>query len=230
MFSWTLLQMEKCRAGRRKGCLRAAAQLQEAEHIGAGRMAGRASETSPFYGEFFSADDDGDAWGRPPLVVQDKGQQHVDLVLYDLARFQSDLLLLDPRAANIPNGLVRAGEARLDRVFKTLRRRRADLRHFRYRHGWLLPLPSDASHVTLLRHHVRCAHRRASPAVPPRTTIVRTSLSDSAVVNDCHSGRSDARGPGLGARLDDDGELTSVQIGTAARGRQLHPEREASIV
>ncbi len=62
-------------------------------------------------------------------VVQNEGHEHVHLVLGDRASVQANVLLLDPGALDVPQGLVRALEAGLDRVLEARGRRRADLGH-----------------------------------------------------------------------------------------------------
>jgi len=78
---------------------------------------------------YFSAatDGEGQGWvyilekrGAEWLVVEDKRQQHVHLVLDNLAVLEAHLLLLDPRAPHIANGLVSASEAAVDGVLEAL--------------------------------------------------------------------------------------------------------------
>src|ERR671918_2723031 len=62
-------------------------------------------------------------------LVEHERDEHVHLVLGDGASVQAHLLLLDPRALDVAERLVRAVETRLDRVLEARGRRRADLRH-----------------------------------------------------------------------------------------------------
>src|SRR2546426_752935 len=66
--------------------------------------------------------------GRSASVVDDERHHQVDLVLGDLVVLDVHALLLDPGAADIPEGLRRAGDPLLDGVLEALRGGGADLR------------------------------------------------------------------------------------------------------
>lgn len=61
----------------------------------------------------------GNVW-QVLLVVEDEREQHVHLILDDLAVLQTHLLLLDPRASYVANRFVRASEAAVDCVLEAL--------------------------------------------------------------------------------------------------------------
>ena len=68
------------------------------------------------------------------LVVDDEGDHHVDLILGDRTLAHAHLLLLDPRASDVAQRLVRPGKPLLESILEALARGRADLGNLGYRH------------------------------------------------------------------------------------------------
>ena len=69
-----------------------------------------------------------------PLVVDDEGDHHVDLILGDRTLGHAHLLLLDPRASDVAQRLVRPGNPLLESILEALARGRADLGNLGYGH------------------------------------------------------------------------------------------------
>ena len=77
--------------------------------------------------------------GRSVVDLTDhEGHVHVDPVFLDLAAFDNDLLLLDPGAAHLIDGVGRAGDAGEDRVLEALVAGRTDFNDLGHAHGMLL--------------------------------------------------------------------------------------------
>jgi hypothetical protein len=70
-------------------------------------------------GWLYTLEKRGNVW-QVLLVVEDEREQHVHLILDDLAVLQTHLLLFDPRASYVANGLVSARQAAVDRVLEAL--------------------------------------------------------------------------------------------------------------
>ena len=70
----------------------------------------------------------------PILIVENERDQHVHLILDDLVFSKAHVLFLDPHAADVPQGFRCAREPLLNSILEALRGRRAEFRHFRYRH------------------------------------------------------------------------------------------------